>query len=338
MTRNSLADTVGVFICARAFSPALLVALSSVANQTQPQNWAVKSVVVVWNADHRTNVESERRLEDWATENWAAPFPLEMVEETHVGIPHARNKALEVAHSKKLGWIAFLDDDCIAYPHWLFKLEQQAHKHNADVIAGGWEIEPAKTFSPWLPASVFGPKFYQNDGRNIPDGGNLPTAYTRNVVFRRSLAERAPSEHQVFDENLTQSGGSDSLFFYRLLSHGGLAIFAENARVRELYDGERLALTWHVRRRIRNSQQRVLRSKETGESITTVAQGLQSLLSLLIRVPASVFLLPAAPFSHRVKRWIGTTILKSAPHIGLLLLALGIRYQEYSRRFSLGRN
>lgn len=337
MTRNSLAETVSIFICARNFSPALLLALTSVANQTQPRNWEVKSVVVVWNADHRTNEESERRLKDWATENWAAPFPLQMVEETRVGIPHARNKALEVGHSARLGWIAFMDDDCIADPDWLFQLEQQARKCDADVIAGGWEIEPARTFSPWLPASVFGPKFYQDDGMNIPDGGNLPTAYTRNVVFRRSLVERAPSEHQVFDGKATQTGGSDSLFFYRLLSHGGLAIFSEDARVRELYDGNRLGLAWHVRRRIRNSQQRVLRSKETGESITTFKQGLQSLLSLLIRVPASIFLLPVAPFSDRVKRWIGATILKAAPHIGLLLLALGFRYQEYAGRFSFGK-
>ena len=249
--------------------------------------------------------------------------------ESRRGIPFARNKALEVARYDSVEWILFIDDDCVAAPDLLIELAQVAIDSRPTVVAGGWEIVAAEKPSPWVPAGVFGTKHYRPDGYDLRQGAHLPTAYTRNVLFNlRDIDALLPSQ-LTFNEAQVHTGGSDVMFFRAVSGAGGTIIYAEKAKVAEIYARERLTLTWHYQRRTRNTQQKILRSRHTRESVFSLGGLAQAVLGLLWRLPVMAAVLPVSVFSARAKRWVGATSLTLAPFIAALLLLIGVRFNEY---------
>ena len=296
-----------------------------------------ESIVVIWNSGTAEAEDSSAKLQSWQASNWDSPVVIEEHVESRKGIPYARNAALDIAAHKGLNWFVFIDDDCVAHDGWLYQLTDMANKSQADVVAGGWTIKSDGERSTWLPDGVFGTKTYLINGREAVNGDILPTAYTRNVLVRTPVLSLPTNGGVRFDESLANQGGSDVIFFSELSQAGARIIFAEHAVVDEIYRGHRLSLSWNLKRRIRNTQLALSRAQSTGEKIAHRGQVNFRELRLLFRVPASILLVPASIFSARVRRFIGTTLLHSAPYIGALLHVLRISYEDYSDRFVFRR-
>lgn len=329
---TSLSGTI--FVCALAFSPQLVRCLTSLAQQRLSRGFTVEAVTIVWNASSAAAQRYQSQMDEWVRLHWGGPLRIDHESETRQGIPWARNKALCVAITQGLDWFAFIDDDCVAHCDWLQNLTKRAAESEADVVAGSWHIVSHGRPSSWLPRHIFGPKGYQRDGRPALDGEQLPSAYTRNVFVRLSAVTTASGRAHTFDESLSHRGGSDVMFFHRLSRAGSRIIYAEGAVVDEVYSRSRMTLGWQFRRRIRTSQSRLSRANTTGEKVVPSRESLMPLVHLLWRIPSGLLCFPLSVFSHRVRRFIGATVLSSAPYLAAGLHVIGVHYLEYADRFT----
>ncbi len=140
-------------------------------------------------------------------EVWDAPG--EFVHCPRPGIPMARNAALDAALRVGADYIAFLDDDEVAPPHWLRSLLQALEESGADAVQGG--VCELSADAEDIAAA----------GR--PSEGSLSwesceSLATCNVLFKARLVE--PPLALRFDEALQFTGGSDREFFMRAHKRG----------------------------------------------------------------------------------------------------------------------
>lgn len=322
-------NSVGVFICSRGRSSGLAELASAVASQKVPPGWTFHSLNFVWNTDTEPDPFPPRVL---GSSGGRGPTIREFLE-PKIGIPFARNRALEIAQGDKVSHIVFIDDDCIPHADWLEVLLGVIDQTNAEVVAGGWRITPKEEPSSWLPRKVFGRKHYYFAGRNAANLEHLPTAYTRNVVFSARFLDTVPEEHMRFPESMASTGGSDTVFFARAHLDGARIVYAPYAKVEETYVDSRLTLRWHFLRRIRNTQVRLTRRKETREPLAHPPAILVALVFAILALPAAFVLLPLSLLSTRMRRAVGAVLLQIAPLFGVVLWGLGVEYQEYARRF-----
>ena len=97
-------------------------ALESLRAQTRPP----EEVVVVDNAS-TDDTESVAR-------SFGSDLNLKLIRENNVGIPHARNRALEACTGDI---VAVMDDDCVADPRWLAEIERPFLKDPRIGAVGG---------------------------------------------------------------------------------------------------------------------------------------------------------------------------------------------------------
>ena len=140
---------------------------------------------------------------------WGAERPGELVRCPRPGIPMARNAALEAALRTGVDYVAFLDDDEVAPPHWLRSILQALGESGADAIQGGVRelSADAEDIASGVPA---------------PDGQvaweRCESLATCNVLFKARLVE--PPLGLRFDESMQFTGGSDREFFMRAHKRG----------------------------------------------------------------------------------------------------------------------
>lgn len=165
----------------------------------------------------------------------------------------ARNACLNHA---KAPWVAFLDDDEMPTPDWLGALWREA-------MAGQWDavLGPVNALYPdgvpsWLALGDF------HSTAPVWVNGQIRTAYTGNVLFRR---ERVEQLRLRFREELGKSGGEDEDFFYRLFDAGGRIGFAPDAVVYERVPLDRARFTWLMRRSFRAGQSHGARLNQRGK-------------------------------------------------------------------------
>lgn len=320
---------VGVFICSRADLSEIGDLAVLVAEQAVPPGWSFHSVNIVWNLGgateplHPDGVDVARR---------DIPVIREF-SETRIGIPYARNKALEIAQDADLTHVVFIDDDCVPDRYWLETLLGVLDQKDAEVVAGGWKITAKDCPSPWLPRTVFGTKRYTIAGRNVIDLAELPFAYTRNVAFARKILDSVSVEHRRFPESMVATGGSDTMFFARARMSGARIVYAAEAKVNEIYRDSRLTLRWHFLRRLRNTQVRLARRKETGEPLTRPRALLVPLLVVLLAIPGSLVILPLTIVIPKTRRLVGASVLQIAPFVSVAFWVMGIEYREYAGTF-----
>jgi glycosyltransferase involved in cell wall biosynthesis len=140
---------------------------------------------------------------------WGAERSGEYVRCSRPGIPMARNAALDAALGARADYIAFLDDDEVAPPHWLRSILQALEKSCADAIQGGVRqlTADAEDITSGMP----------------PSSGQVSwerceSLATCNVLFTARLVE--PPLSLRFDEAMQFTGGSDREFFMRAHKRG----------------------------------------------------------------------------------------------------------------------
>jgi glycosyl transferase family 2 len=142
-------------------------------------------------------------------EVWGAERPGEFVLCPRPGIPMARNAALEAALRSGVDYIAFLDDDEVAPPHWLRSILQALEDSGADAIQGG--VRELSADAAGIASGVS-----PSDGQVSWE--RCESLATCNVLFKARLVE--PPLSLRFDETMQFTGGSDREFFMRAHKRG----------------------------------------------------------------------------------------------------------------------
>ena len=193
------------------------------------------------------------------------PFPVEYVVEPIPGIPQARNRAL--AEAIDSDYIAFIDDDDIADPHWLVELYRAAQAFNAQVVKGQviYRFPPGEKRLTAL--DIFSPVL-------LPSGSELDNAWTNNVIFSTWIFRHTGLR---FDQSFTHTGGSDSHFFSMAKEAGAKIVLSNEAIVYSDIAGERTGWKWLARRHMRIGATMTMSDMKRSGLLYAIRQVLHSL-------------------------------------------------------------
>ena len=197
---------VSVVVCTYNRAEMLRDALVSLA-ELDCSGKCTFEIVVIDNAstDNTRNV-----VDDFAT---AAPVSVRYAYEAKPGVSAARNRGIREGRGE---WIAFMDDDQIADPHWLTALLATAHGRNVRCVGGanrlklpdGFEARDlAKPLRSLLGESVGRDSERPYTRKRAPGAGNL--------LIHRSVFEQVGT----FDESLA-AAGEDTDLYGRLWAQG----------------------------------------------------------------------------------------------------------------------
>lgn len=200
------------------------------------------------------------------------------------GIARARNRSVAPARGE---FIAFIDDDEEADPHWLAELYGEVQRAGAD---GG--IGPVL---PCVPADT--PRWLATSGffdRPRPATGTVLEAYgamrTGNALIRRAALLAIPGP---FDERFALSGAEDSDMFARLLRTGVRVIAVDSAIVHEHLTPQRVRMRYLLRRRFYAGANSARIYCETAAEVSRSRESLRWLVSGVRLGVTGLLLLPA---------------------------------------------
>lgn len=273
-------------------------------------------IVVVENHNHKTLTAAFDRLLDDHPK-----VDLVYRVEPMIGIPFARNRAVDVALEHQADWIAFVDDDEEVEPGWLAAMIRAIRELNADALTG-----PVRDFSPTgLPSWWSG-----NRVDNRRHGQTLESAATNNTLLWCGWLRSADPPLR-FNEALRFTGGEDTEFFHRLSDRGGTIKWVSDAFVRETVSDVRMTMSWHVTRKVRSQANATLNFRQRKGIVATLCRFLPTLLGrAIIALPILAIGLSCRPFSKRLSDRIVFRGLKcAAAAFGALRGLLGWQLQPY---------
>jgi glycosyltransferase involved in cell wall biosynthesis len=171
-------------------------------------------------------------------------WPIRYVREARPGISHARNTGVAQARGR---YLAFLDDDEEADPHWL-----------AQLLATIERFQAAAAVGPVLPRfahdaaqiDAYRRRVYTRDAR-IKTGTPLLRWNIGNSLFDKA---RCFVEPEPFLPRLGRTGGEDTVFLRQLTRRGERLVWCAEAVVWETVPPERLAPDYLLRRAFRGAQ------------------------------------------------------------------------------------
>jgi hypothetical protein len=173
-----------------------------------------------------------------AVEALKAPFPVAYVHEPVAGVANARNAAMAVARGQ---FIAFLDDDEEAPPHWLAALLEVQACFDADAVFGpvrGRAPDTIKLHRPYLES------FFSRHGP--AEAGLLEDYYgCGDSLVRRSAM---PDPVKPFSALRNFIGGEDDMLFGQMKAAGARFAWAPQAWVWEDPIPDRLSLRYAIPR------------------------------------------------------------------------------------------
>ena len=213
---------IGVMICTAQRPRMVSECVRSILAQNVSEDQSVE-ICVVENDSQQLSRETIENL------NAEGGFPVLYYQEPVRGIPKARNKTLEVAVERGYDWIALIDDDEVADPHWLSELLRVAQVHSADVVSGPvrrrYEAPPPKWWKHLNPAAE-------------TEGAELSEAPTNNTLLSRKLFAK-DGLNLRFHDALT-FGFEDIDYFQRAHDLGCRIVWAPMAGVEEEIPASRM--------------------------------------------------------------------------------------------------
>ncbi|RIA56041.1 glycosyltransferase family 2 protein [Dichotomicrobium thermohalophilum] len=229
----AVSEHMCVTVCTRERPQMLMACLRSVLPQLEASA-AKTSLVVVENDDRPRN----RGGGGFDLAHQHPSVHVEYRLEPELGIPFARNTAVETALALGADWIFFIDDDEEACDGWF-------EAHLAAIRA--WDAEmfrgPVKYIYPddqpeWLRMPEF-------DGG--PTGSVVKAAYTGNLAAKACIFA-GDGLGLRFSSQFRFSGGEDVDFSRRAVANGACVRWVREAIVSEVQDGNRLTAGWFLNR------------------------------------------------------------------------------------------
>jgi GT2 family glycosyltransferase len=261
------------------------------------------SILVVDNAEE---FEVKKYIDDCKSN-----IEISYVVEPKKGIPYARNRIIDSV-SKLTDFIIMVDDDEIVRKQWLIELLKCQDKYNASAVLG--KVKPIFETTKCEFINDYFTKDPYDDGEDVFFGS------TCNVLVRYkdivSLGLR-------FDERMRFTGGSDTLFFLKLVESGCIFKYSKLAIVDEFIPENRANFSWIRQRAYREGTTFILSYRFfNGKSILFFSkQFVYSCASL-------IFLFPLY-FSERLLGRCTKYSLQFKRRLGVLSSLFGCKYEEY---------
>jgi succinoglycan biosynthesis protein ExoM len=189
------------------------------------------------------------------------------VHEPRPGISHARNTGVEHAAGR---YLAFLDDDEQADPHWLAHSRDTLARFDADAVVG--PVLPR--FPDGVAIDAFRRRVYTRDAR-IPTGTRLLRWNIGNSIFDKA---RCFVDAEPFLPRLGRTGGEDTVFLRQLTRRGRTMVWCGEAIAWESVPPDRLDADYLLRRAFRGAQTATfvcttVRPREWGRALRLMAGG-----------------------------------------------------------------
>ncbi|MFB2895272.1 hormogonium polysaccharide biosynthesis glycosyltransferase HpsE [Aerosakkonemataceae cyanobacterium BLCC-F50] len=166
--------------------PEVLEKLRSQIN-TEKLNWEILVI------DNNSTDRTKKVVEEYQ-QNWPQAYPLKYIFEPQQGLAFARQRAVEEATGKFIG---FLDDDNLPAPEWIAQAYTFGQKNDrvgayGSRIYGEFEVSPPENFeriAPLLAITNRGsePLIYEPQKKVLPPGAGL-------VVRRQAWLENVPKQ------------------------------------------------------------------------------------------------------------------------------------------------
>ncbi|HVV66181.1 MAG TPA: glycosyltransferase family 2 protein [Rhizomicrobium sp.] len=262
------APRVDLCICSYR-RPEIVVTLAAISRLARNEPRRLRVVV----ADNTACAEA-RSLVRYAAEEFGLDALYLHAPAANISI--ARNACLDAARAE---WIAFLDDDETPARDWLDALLARARAGGWDAVVGPVIASYPDDAPAWMQAGGF------HSTAPAQPNGELATAYTGNVLFRRAAARGLR-----FRLDLGASGGEDEDFFDRFRRAGGRIGFAPNAVCYERVPSKRAGFGWLIRRNFRAGQSygARLRSNAAISIALAAAKALFCVTAAILRAPDNI--------------------------------------------------
>lgn len=168
-------------------------------------------------------------------------LPIKILYQPELGIPNARNTALEFALEQNADYLAFIDDDGVADGEWCCEMHSLLSLPGVNAATGPQiPVFPEGSDDQFRNAAMF-------RERRLKEHTFTPWAATNNVAFSLDVVRTSGIR---FNPDL-HAGGEDKEFFLKFTANGGRIIWTNRAIVREGVEPDRQTLDWVSRRALR---------------------------------------------------------------------------------------
>lgn len=178
----------------------------------------------------------------------AAPHGLCLLHEPELGIPFARNAALDAALAQGCRWLIFVDDDETVDPDWLSHLIEGAETQGFDLAAGPVEAQPPEGALTPTETALYAHYVAEAQSRRQSGAKWLASGLagrhdlaTNNWIGRLSALQAAGLR---FDEAMRHTGGTDTDLSRRAAQAGLRLGWIPEAVVYEVVPRNRLTLSY----------------------------------------------------------------------------------------------
>ena len=250
-------------------------------------------------------------------------IPIEYHLERNIGISNARNTVLDAAIANGSDYLAFIDDDELAYPQWIRRLFTAMTEHDA-MIAGGPvnRIFQCKEPPVWA-TRYFRPKQSRQGGWPNVMPGVLPMG-TNNLLFDLSPVRQGGVR---FDQKFNLIGTGDLAFidaFSKAVD--GKSVYVNDALVCEVIPESRLKLSYIFMDAMSSRTHAVRMQKQS-------APGIRFVMGCVFKGISNVVLGGLIGAStYFFSKYIGTIFLiRMAKGIGTLLGLAGYHPLKYKK-------
>jgi len=246
--------------------------------------------------------ETARDVVEKVRVNSAIPIVYDVEPQRSISL--ARNRAVRNAGGDM---IAFIDDDEFPEEDWLLNHYKVIVATNADGVLGPVKPEFGANAPVWLVKSGLCDRSRFETGTVIQDSRFTRTG---NVLIRKALFK---SGEDPFDPKYGRSGGSDAVFFKRMIEDGKVFIWCDEACVYEVVPPERQTRSYYLKRAYTRGM------TEAWNSPFLRVGTLRSIAAIILYTAALPFLLLLG--QHIFMRYL----VKNCDHIAKLLGYVGIK-------------
>ncbi|MFK7954390.1 MAG: glycosyltransferase family 2 protein [Ekhidna sp.] len=237
---NSSIDPMKVSVCAATYKrPEILRELLESLNKLEFSR-IPKPLIEVIIVDNDSTGSAKSTVEMMEP---SFQWPLKYFVETSQGVTYARNRCVAEADIDS-DFIAMLDDDEIATPHWLEELLLCQQQFKADIITGPVlaVFKEGQKVPDWMKTGDF------HSYPRYETGKEMETAFTGNVMFSTKLTKMLEEDGKLFDSRFAQSGAEDAYLFSCLRKQGHKIVWSDAAVLYEPCAENRLSLKWILNR------------------------------------------------------------------------------------------
>lgn len=306
-----------VYVCIATYRrPQLLQKLlQSLLDQVTDGQFTVNVIVI----DNDARGSAEEVTKTFS----AGRLRLQYAVEPRQNIALARNRGVSLAAGD---YIAIIDDDEYADPHWLLNLYKTLHACQADAVLG----PVTRIFPPETPDYIRQLPLFNFPNPPTGSSDNFVRS-TRSCLFRRSIIRDLPLP---FDPEFGLSGGEDTVFFEALKRQGRKMVWCREAKAFEVISASKATWRGVLKHLFRNGHTTYLMlSKQLpGPDHPSMEEMQRRCWQLLLKNAAGAVLLIGKPFRRPFRSTAIHYLSNISYASGFLLSRSGLRYEVYKTK------